>query len=124
MSSASALPPGAWVWLVALAWATLCLLAVALFFLLAWRRVRRGQSRTFGEDRMVGYAMGAWASGIAAGLTMSLINASEPGRGFARWIDGPAAGGFWLSLILAASLAGTGAWRWVRSRSAARGDAG
>ncbi|MEO5722537.1 MAG: hypothetical protein ABIR71_13870 [Chthoniobacterales bacterium] len=115
MSDVGVLPPGALVWLASLAWSGLCLLAIVMFFVLAWRRTRSGASK-FSRDRFVGYALGAWFSGIVAGLTMSAINWSGSLGAFARWVDGPAASAFVLGSIVAAGPVATLAWNGLRRR--------
>ncbi len=118
MSDIQVLPPGALVWLCALAWCGLCVLALIVFLFIAWRRTRGG-TRGFARDRFVGYALGAWFSGIVAGLTMSLINWSGSRGSFARWLDGAAASAFWLGLIVVSAPIATMTWNGLRRRQKA-----
>lgn len=116
MSDIGLFPPGALVWFAALAWCCLCLMALVVFLLIAWRRTRAG-TRSFARDRFVGYAMGAWFSGIVAGLTISLINWSGSLGKFAQWLDRPAASAFWLALIIISAPVATMAWNRRASRA-------
>ena len=116
MSDVGLFPPGALVWLVSLAWCGLCVLALIVFLFIAWRRTVHG-AQSFARDRFVGYALGAWFSGIVAGLTMSLINWSGSLGEFARWLDRPAASAFWLGLIIASAPVATMAWNRRASRA-------
>lgn len=109
MSDVGLFPPGALVWLASLAWCCVCLVALLSFLFIAWRRTRDG-AQPFARDRFVGYAIGAWFSGIVAGLTMSLINWSGSLGTFAHWLDRPTASALWLALIIVSAPAATIAW--------------
>jgi hypothetical protein len=93
------------------------MLALVVFLLTAWLRTRKTEG-AFARDRFAGYAMGAWTSGMLAGLTMSAINWSGSLGAFSRWIDGPIAGAIWSAMIVVLGpLAG---FAWNRSRRNAR----
>lgn len=113
MSDVGVFPPGAMVWLYSMAWCSLCVLALLVCLLIAWLRTR-DCSRAFVRDRFAGYAMGAWASGIVAGLSMSLINWSGSLGAFSRWIDRPAVAMMWMAMV--AVIGPVVGFAWNRSR--------
>ena len=94
------LPPGMMVFLASLAWSFICSLGLVVCLFIAWLRTRGG-SHALGQDRFSAYAMGAWVSGMAAGLSIYLINWSGSLGAFSHWIDRPLWGTLWVGLLIA-----------------------
>ena len=99
MSDIGVFPPEAMVWLGCLAWCALCALALVVCVLIAWMRTRDG-SKPFARDQFTAYAMGAWVSGMAAGLSIYLLNWSGSLGAFSHWIDRPTWGSLWLAMLV------------------------
>ena len=93
------LPPGMMVWLGSLAWCFVCALALVVCLLIAWMRTR-DDSKLLVRDPFAAYAMGAWVSGMAAGLSIYLLNWSGSLGTFSHWVDRPLWGALWLGMLV------------------------
>ncbi len=114
-------PAGAAVWLCSLVWCGVCLLALVIFLLVAWLRTRKGV-RGFTRDRFIGYAVGVWASGMMAAVSMGAISWSGSLGAFSHWIDGSVTTIVWMAAtVLVGPVVGYG---WNRARRELESDCG
>ena len=86
MSDVGLFPPGAFAWMCAAALLAVAGLATSTCVFVAWLRARRRQT-PLKADRFFGYAIGASAIALGAGILIWLLGESGSLGGFSHWID-------------------------------------